>query len=233
MLLLPVDVPGAHLKNNLLIEDHSVAELQRWLECRGYKKSGVKLELIERHVEKYGTGVVPPTSRPREWGIGSRKRNRGQTSKSTYPMKRLRPLKRAEFDPRPTNLIREVDFNSFSVDLQKGDELSMFQKILKLEYKDFQYSLKELHICSQQTQQFLDNIRKFLNNFSTELIEIPGTVQGSEDWYRWRTYFITSSNAEVVSRLISKNAKKNFLLRNLWRSLPPVMTAAMLYSKEE
>ncbi|KAG5869692.1 hypothetical protein JTB14_025719 [Gonioctena quinquepunctata] len=56
---------------------------------------------ICRYVEKYGTVVMAPTCRPRKWSIGSRNRDPGQTSKSTYPMKRLKPLKRAEFDPRP------------------------------------------------------------------------------------------------------------------------------------
>ncbi|KAG5872687.1 hypothetical protein JTB14_003044 [Gonioctena quinquepunctata] len=324
-LLLPEDVPGALLKNNLLIEDHSVAELQRWLQCRGYKKCGSKTQLIERvkncikngqdqkicpgidngkwydmkrnlkqdtpicskhynlqlkfdrvkwgrfpscripeyynkghiytyiigenvqnedpdveiddeqnivtsvkpfrrgsqyvdsdhvsevfdssdgsyyiakckcqssfrkkvlynveivlnrisgavvrgsceckqsslgkcshvtaflificrYVEKYGTVVMAPTCRPREWGIGSRNRDPGQTSKSTYPMKRLKPLKRAEFDPRPKNYTREVDLNSFIVDLQKGEPISMFETIFKLQYDDFQYSSEELDI---------------------------------------------------------------------------------------
>ncbi|CAG9814135.1 unnamed protein product [Phaedon cochleariae] len=48
MSLLPGDVPGAVLQDNVSLEDHSVLELKRWLECRGLKKQGTKEELIKR-----------------------------------------------------------------------------------------------------------------------------------------------------------------------------------------
>ncbi|KAK4882500.1 hypothetical protein RN001_005819 [Aquatica leii] len=40
-------VPGAVLQHTN-VADHSILQLQRWLECRGLKKSGNKLELLER-----------------------------------------------------------------------------------------------------------------------------------------------------------------------------------------
>ncbi|KAG5864491.1 hypothetical protein JTB14_002061 [Gonioctena quinquepunctata] len=46
LTLLPEDVPGAVLRCDISIEEHPVSELQRWLECRGYKKTGKKHELI-------------------------------------------------------------------------------------------------------------------------------------------------------------------------------------------
>ncbi|KAG5868616.1 hypothetical protein JTB14_023215 [Gonioctena quinquepunctata] len=48
LTLLPEDVPGAVLRCDISIEEHPVSELQRWLECRGYKKTGKKHELILR-----------------------------------------------------------------------------------------------------------------------------------------------------------------------------------------
>lgn len=45
-ILMPEDVPGAVLQQN--VEDCSVLELQRWLECRGLKKRGAKSELVQR-----------------------------------------------------------------------------------------------------------------------------------------------------------------------------------------
>ena len=44
--LAPEDVPGAILSAEP--EDCTVLALQRWLECRGMKKSGNKPELLDR-----------------------------------------------------------------------------------------------------------------------------------------------------------------------------------------
>jgi hypothetical protein len=41
------DVPGAKFRS-CDISEHSVVELQRWLQCRGLKLSGNKPELIDR-----------------------------------------------------------------------------------------------------------------------------------------------------------------------------------------
>lgn len=41
------DVPGAKFRSSD-VTVHSVVELQRWLQCRGLKSTGNKLELIDR-----------------------------------------------------------------------------------------------------------------------------------------------------------------------------------------
>lgn len=47
VMLSEEDVPGAKF-THMNIEQHSVRELKRWLECRGLKKTGNKKELVER-----------------------------------------------------------------------------------------------------------------------------------------------------------------------------------------
>ena len=44
------DVPGAKLSEFLTINQHSVTQLKRWLDCRGILSSGKKTELIKRYV---------------------------------------------------------------------------------------------------------------------------------------------------------------------------------------
>ncbi|KAG5888917.1 hypothetical protein JTB14_019413 [Gonioctena quinquepunctata] len=46
--LLAEDVPGANLREGISLFDHSMQELERWLECRGLKKTGKKTDLVER-----------------------------------------------------------------------------------------------------------------------------------------------------------------------------------------
>ncbi|KAF5278913.1 hypothetical protein FQR65_LT15488 [Abscondita terminalis] len=46
--LKPEDVSAAVLQHNLQVADHSNLQLQRWLECRGLKKTGTKMELVKR-----------------------------------------------------------------------------------------------------------------------------------------------------------------------------------------
>ena len=46
VVLSPEDVPGAILKKN--VEDATVMELKRWLECRKLNRTGVKADLVER-----------------------------------------------------------------------------------------------------------------------------------------------------------------------------------------
>lgn len=48
-MLSEEDVPGAKFKH-VVIEEHSVAELKRWLECRGLKRTGRKADLVKRYV---------------------------------------------------------------------------------------------------------------------------------------------------------------------------------------
>jgi hypothetical protein len=46
--LSPKDVPGACLFPGREIIDHTVEQLKRWLEVRGLKRTGKKLDLAER-----------------------------------------------------------------------------------------------------------------------------------------------------------------------------------------
>ncbi|XP_044746326.1 uncharacterized protein LOC123307908 [Coccinella septempunctata] len=192
------------------------------------------LLFISEYVEKHGHTKLSATSQPRRWGLGSKKRNPAAVKSAVYPIKRFRS-ERANFDPRPEGYVKTFNENDFVTDLQKAGDSSMFQSIFYLKYEDFNYDDEEIDVLKQQSKQFMTNLHQMLKEISKgeELVEIPGTSpQGCEDWLKWRSFFITSSNAKIVAtQLISDRAKKNFLLKNLWRETKGITTVAMAYGK--
>ncbi|KAK4882159.1 hypothetical protein RN001_005478 [Aquatica leii] len=56
VVLEPKDVPGAVLHHDKIVEDCSILELKRWLECRGLKQQGNKSELVQRVINCINAG---------------------------------------------------------------------------------------------------------------------------------------------------------------------------------
>ncbi|CAG9812708.1 unnamed protein product [Phaedon cochleariae] len=209
-------------KVKVILNNTSGAVINGFCECKQSalgKCSHVTafLLFIWQYVEKFGHVQKSSTSLPRQWGLGTMKRNPATVKSTKYNIKRFKPLDRAQYDPRPTGYTKEFDINSFVTDLQRVGNNSMFQSIFHLEYMDFEYSESELNVLKIQTQQFLHNFTKYMKTFgiahgTNKLFEVPNTSpQGNDEWLKWRSYFITSSNAKVVAtQLKSQSAKKTF-----------------------
>ncbi|KAG5886265.1 hypothetical protein JTB14_020828 [Gonioctena quinquepunctata] len=189
------------------------------------------LIFISEYSEKY-KNIVPSPSLPREWGCGSEKHNPIDIKSAEFPIKRFKTIQRGNFDPRPKEYIRTIDTNYLISELQTTEANSGLLAVSNLIYKDYAYSEEEIDILTLQCQQYLKNIRDFALNQDSTLFVIPGTEQGSEEWLRWRTFYIISTSAKIVAtQLISSNAKKTHILKNLWRTNKPSTTKAMYHGK--
>ncbi|KAG5862247.1 hypothetical protein JTB14_025398 [Gonioctena quinquepunctata] len=118
--------------------------------------------------------------------------------------------------------------NSFLTVIQRGGKETMFASNSKIIYEEFEYSEEDLNISSEMTSAFLNNMKEMIDAFPCVINEIPETSQVSE---KWRTYFITSTNAKIVCSIAPDSAKKNFLLKNLWQYTKKMLTPAMRYGK--
>ena len=90
------------------------------------------LEFIWRHVSEvgYNAGSESCTSRLRQWGLGTKHGDPGSINVKEYPFKRLRPILRRNFDPRPVRYERQGNINSLLRDLQTIGSRSVIAKTL-------------------------------------------------------------------------------------------------------
>ncbi|XP_031327231.1 uncharacterized protein LOC116180523 [Photinus pyralis] len=189
------------------------------------------LLFLEKFCGENGHDNTACTSKLRQWGLGAKLKKPGPISQKKYGNVRFEPIRRATFDPRPDNYERTVNINNFICDLQKERLPTMFETLFQLRYDDFKLDQSSVDIVIQQVLIFKKNMDQELikqkNIFSVEGAEI----QHSLGWFRWRSYFITASNAKTASSLVSLSAKNNYLKRNLWQLTPNLLTAAMRYGQ--
>lgn len=176
------------------------------------------------------------TSKPREWGKGTVKRDPGQLIDKDYYSRDFK--KRALFDPRPTAHQVEgplsSDFlNSFHASLQSTEVDSVFMKHIPLTYSDFNLEEEDIALLLKKIRQFYAGWCKFVGT-SSDPILIPGTERQSESdlWKMMRCLIFTASVAKQVVKIASEESMKTYLRSHLWNMDEEVITVAIKWGMD-
>lgn len=166
--------------------------------------------------------AIPSTSRPRQWGKGTAKRDPGPCVRPEY-YTTWNVTRRKEFDVRPTALQRSTlsdqEVFDFVKNIQEGhsNTPSAWELMLPITYEDgpvFQDPAHQIEVM-EQCEKFYCELEE---SICTDPYLMPGTEgqANSDKWLKIRPFLFTASEAKKICGLSTGCGKKNFLRQHLW-----------------
>ena len=146
---------------------------------------------------------TPCTSRPKQWGKGAKRAGDPSKLNTNLYKKKLDTERYERFDPRPTSssmtTVEEKD--AFLESLQKSGLNSMWERLLKYDYKDYELDEDRMKIIKSLVAQFYEALADQLLQYGSDpwstskCVHISGTERQSfsDLWFYFREHRITAS----------------------------------------